>query len=79
MDPVFIFCIAKHSLASVNNIYPFQDIRKIFLRIKECPDRQTERTNTFQLCWKVLKRKEERKNASKPDYYYHLNEKGLIV
>ena len=49
-----------HAMSDINTIYQFQDIRRIFTRVRAWTngrtDRQTECINTFQLCWKVLLR-----------------------
>ena len=48
-----------HAMPDMNNTYQIQDIWRIFMRVRVCPDgqtgRQTKCINTFQLCWKVLK------------------------
>ena len=67
-----IYTIFKtvHAMPDMNNIYQFQDIWRILPRLKSgqwdrktdgntderLSDRQTECINTFQLCWKVLKK-----------------------
>ena len=40
----------------MNNIHQFQDIWWTFKRVRVRTDRQMECINTFQLCWKVLKK-----------------------
>ena len=49
-----------HAMSDINNIYQFQDIWRIFTRVRAWTDGQTdiqtECMNTFQLFWKVLKR-----------------------
>ena len=42
----------KYSIVFRNNIYKYEDIRRIFTRIKSRTDRQTENINTYQLRWK---------------------------
>ena len=58
-------------MSDMNNIFKFQDILRIFTRVRTGADgqtdRQTECINTFQLCWKVLKKENvffSRKNES---------------
>ena len=55
----YIF-IAKYSIVNLNNIYQFQDIRRIFMKTRACAyrwkNRLTEGKNTFQLFWKMLRR-----------------------
>ena len=52
---IYINFNTVHAMSDINNIYQFQDISRIFARVRERTDRQTECINTFQLCWKVLK------------------------
>ena len=48
-----------HAISDMSNIFKFQNVWRIFTRVRACTDgqleRQTECINTFQLCWKVLK------------------------
>ena len=48
-----------------NNICQFQDIRRIFMRIRERTNERSDKKNwshkQFQLCWKALKKEKEEK------------------
>ena len=49
----------SRDMPDMNSIYKFQDIWRIFTRVKARTERQIEPIKTFQLCWKVLKRKKK--------------------
>ena len=61
ISPICTVFNTKYSIVHFNKLYQFQDrvfqfqeyLRDLELTQK---DRQTESINTFQLCWKVLKR-----------------------
>ena len=46
----------------MNNMSKFQDLLRIFMRLRNYTDRHTECINIFQLCWKMLKSAQTRSN-----------------
>ena len=64
VNPTYTIFNKVHAISDMSYIFKFQDIRRIFTRVRARTDRQTDRRtdrqteciNTFQRCWKVLKR-----------------------
>ena len=58
VSPIYTIFDAAHAVANMINIFKFQGIWRIFMRVRACTDgqtgSQTECINTFQLCWKDL-------------------------
>lgn len=44
----------EHSIVNPRNIHQFHNNLTISMRVRTQIDKQTEFTNPFQLCWKVL-------------------------
>ena len=68
VNPTYTIFNTVHAVSDMSNIFKFQDIWRIFTRVRACTDgqtdgqtdRQTECINTFQLYWKMLKKKERK-------------------
>ena len=68
VNPIYTIFNTVHTILDMSNIFKFQNIWRIFTRIRACTDgqtdrqvdrqtdRQTECINNFQLCWNVLKK-----------------------
>ena len=79
MSRIYIFFNTVHSMSDMNNIYQFQNIWRIFTRVRAPTDRktdgqtdrQTECINTFHPCWKVLKSITHLFMISRKTYYLY--------